>query len=408
MKGVSSYEKDGKTYWKVYVNVVSRKSRKIREQKRIFGFESEAEAQKRYLKEYQAACVRLGRRENEGALWEEVIQKWEHFYSLYPSRRYEKGTIRDYVARMENWTDAWMKRPAKTLTPADGRELIEIAKRTGAGVTLQYQLKSTVNVIYNWGIENGFIPGKDNSPMYGLELDRKPEDETPEILNREQVVTLLEVARDREHEWYPVWKVGFHTGMRAGELCGLRREDMQLVTRESALELDKQPDGIKKNYGIIRVQRSWKKKERSYGATKANYWRTVPVSSQLYWFLDSYLPKANFGVDEYGARVFQDFQEFRRGDQARVLRAFCVSEKLPSIKFHTIRACFATLLIASGVPAVTVMKIGGWKDVETMQIYIRLSGIDEAGATEGLDLAPEVKPEPVTLPANVVNLFGGR
>jgi hypothetical protein len=34
------------------------------------------------------------------------------------------------------------------------------------------------------------------------------------------------------------------------------------------------------------------------------------------------------------------------------------------------------------------MKIGGWKDLKTMQIYMRLAGVDERGATENLRFLP--------------------
>ena len=34
------------------------------------------------------------------------------------------------------------------------------------------------------------------------------------------------------------------------------------------------------------------------------------------------------------------------------------------------------------------MKICGWKDMKTMQRYIRLAGVDEAGATEALSFIP--------------------
>jgi hypothetical protein len=30
------------------------------------------------------------------------------------------------------------------------------------------------------------------------------------------------------------------------------------------------------------------------------------------------------------------------------------------------------------------MKIGGWKELKTMQIYVRLAGIEVKGATDGL------------------------
>jgi integrase len=69
-------------------------------------------------------------------------------------------------------------------------------------------------------------------------------------------------------------------------------------------------------------------------------------------------------------------------------RAFCIRNGLPSVRFHALRACFATQLISSGIPASVVMKICGWKDLKTMQRYIRLAGIDEAGATEILRFVP--------------------
>lgn len=34
------------------------------------------------------------------------------------------------------------------------------------------------------------------------------------------------------------------------------------------------------------------------------------------------------------------------------------------------------------------MKICGWKDLKTAERYIRLAGVDERGATEGLDFIP--------------------
>ena len=51
--------------------------------------------------------------------------------------------------------------------------------------------------------------------------------------------------------------------------------------------------------------------------------------------------------------------------------------------FHTLRACFATHLLASGAEPAKVMKIGGWKDLKTFEIYIRLAGVDISGVTEG-------------------------
>ncbi len=60
------------------------------------------------------------------------------------------------------------------------------------------------------------------------------------------------------------------------------------------------------------------------------------------------------------------------------------------VVLHTLRACFATHLLASGAEAAKVMQIGGWKDFKTFQIYIRLAGVSVKGVTESLQLLPDV------------------
>ncbi len=56
---------------------------------------------------------------------------------------------------------------------------------------------------------------------------------------------------------------------------------------------------------------------------------------------------------------------------------------------------------ASGVSAPIVMRIGGWKNSATMDIYLRLSGVDTKGATECLGFLPDE----ITFGDNVINLF---
>jgi len=130
-------------------------------------------------------------------------------------------------------------------------------------------------------------------------------------------------------------------------------------------------------------------------STKAGYWRTVPISPELRQLI--LVLKQN--ESHY---VLPRFTNWERGEQAKDLRAFLKGIGLPSIKFHALRACFATQLLAKGTPPAIVMKICGWRDLKTMEFYIRVAGVDEKGATDCLSILPSE----AQVMDNVVQLFG--
>ncbi|RYZ76976.1 MAG: hypothetical protein EOP05_03400 [Proteobacteria bacterium] len=66
-----------------------------------------------------------------------------------------------------------------------------------------------------------------------------------------------------------------------------------------------------------------------------------------------------------------------------------------SVCFHALRACWATQLLNTGLEASKVMKMGGWSDWETMMRYIRLAGIEIAGATDKLKFERNERPSRV-------------
>jgi integrase len=110
----------------------------------------------------------------------------------------------------------------------------------------------------------------------------------------------------------------------------------------------------------------------------------VPISSECEALLKELKPLT--GKTQH---VLPRLPGWDKGWQAKELRKFCVGVGLPSIKFHTLRACFATQLIRNGVPPIQLQKICGWKDLETMQRYVRLAGIEVSGVTESLKIMPD-------------------
>lgn len=70
------------------------------------------------------------------------------------------------------------------------------------------------------------------------------------------------------------------------------------------------------------------------------------------------------------------------------------------MKFHALRACFATQFLAKNIAPAMVMKICGWKNLKIMKFYVRLTGVSEHGATECLEILPTE-----TVMENVMSLF---
>ena len=75
-----------------------------------------------------------------------------------------------------------------------------------------------------------------------------------------------------------------------------------------------------------------------------------------------------------------------KGLQAKCLRMFLTGIGLPQVRFHDLRASWATIMLSKGIPPAKVMKMGGWKDIKTMMVYMRKAGLDIKGITDGLDL----------------------
>ena len=64
---------------------------------------------------------------------------------------------------------------------------------------------------------------------------------------------------------------------------------------------------------------------------------------------------------------------------------FLACSWLPPVRFHDLRATWATLMLSKGVEPIKVMMTGGWKELKTMQIYIRKAGVDIKGITDCLN-----------------------
>lgn len=376
--GVKSYvSKSGETLWVASAYARSRLVPAIKIEKERTGLSSQREAQS-IFRQLERECEReVLLKEAHGSTWGAVVEAFEaHIAS--PKTALHHTTRLDYVAAARKHSVTWWRRSAAEITKVDVRELFSQLSAEGYSVGHLKKIKVIFNLIFVFGIENRLIRGIEHSPTMGLSFGREQEKE-PEILTLGEIKKLLVSAKALDHSWYYHWSLALLTGMRNGELYALTWTDVDWENN------------------AITVSKSFNIRLKETKSTKAGNWRAVPISSELKSLLLELRAKTGSTM-----HVLPRMWQWDKGLQARELRKFCLGLGIPSVKFHALRACFATQLIRNGVPPIQIQKICGWKDLKTMQLYIRLAGIEIDGATEALKILPE--PE---IAAKVVSMFSG-
>jgi integrase len=363
-------DKTGNTRFEAYVHLRSKVNPEIRIQKyKKSDTKSEAEKNEKIL--IREATKALVTEEGRGSRWGVLVAKWE-----LEAKKLQRNPatlkpvsdkqIYNTMSILNVWTEDWMERPCKELSIKDGKDLLmECVSEDLAPATIR-KIRTNINLLFRFGLMEGFIEKDRKSPVEGIPFDLSDKVGSEEILTVDEVRKLLREAKVENHAWYAIWATALMTGMRSSELYALKKENVFLKE------------------GFIRVQESWDWHNDCAKCTKAGYWRTAPIASALKPIIEELMnqnPDSEF--------LFPRLREWQRHEQAAVLR-------IRSVRFHTLRACFATHLLAMGVDQATVMAIGGWSNLKTFRIYIRLAGITERNKTEGLgDLfVPGEKPSP--------------
>jgi len=151
-------------------------------------------------------------------------------------------------------------------------------------------------------------------------------------------------------------------GMRNGELYAITWDKVNLDER------------------TILVDSSWNLKD-GFKSTKSGNDRIVEIAQNLLPIFKELKLKS---ADSHF--VLPRISQWDAGYQAAALRMFLVGLGLPIVRFHDLRATWATIMLSKGVQPAKVMVMGGWNDMKTMMIYMRKAGIDIRGITDVLSL----------------------
>lgn len=311
-------------------------------------------------------------------LHKEVVPTWQaalqEFYEYSRDQGIMLNTIQSYQYSLDAHTlSDWGAKCVDEISSQEIRDLInrKVGHRT---VHQQKNLLKYIRAVFRMCLEKEYVL-RDPTPMIHF-----PKRESIKgVLKEAEVEQLLNQAKLMSCVWYPIWATALYTGMRSGELFALKWSHVNLDDR------------------TILVNSAWNNKD-GFKCTKNGRDRIIPIASNLVPIL------AELKLSKHDPEfVLPRMRQWEKGEQARELRMFLAGLGLPQVRFHDLRATWATILLSKGIEPIKVMAMGGWSDMKTMMIYIRKAGLDIKGLTNCLNLH-----NPFAQEGKVLSLSGSR
>jgi integrase len=312
----------------------------------------------------------------------EVVQTWEQtcWTGLSPTTTARYGqVVRTYLKPefgSTNITDITRERVrlyfAKLTT--DGKAPGTVRK-----------VHTVLSAIMSEAVELDIIPANPCTRMRGLPPNRHQE---PTFLNASEVRTLAD-AMPTDATRLLVYMAAY-TGLRAGELAGLRRQDVDLLR------------------GVVQVRQALKQLDPTvFGPPKNGKTRTVTLPRFLRTLLNDHLaggPRRNAtaeslvftspegGVLRHGLFMRRIWYPTLKGDERnsdpKKRRKPALPKHLHGLRFHDLRHTAASMLIAQGAhPKVIQERLGHASITTTIDRYGHLFPDHDTELIEGLDAA---------------------
>ena len=263
------------------------------------------------------------------------------------------------------------------------RALREIRDDRGIGPATTRRVFATLRVALNKAVRQGLIA---TNPCAAVELEGEVEHRAPaHVWTPPQVRTFL--AHVRDDRLYALYVLVVTTGLRRGEVIGLRWEDVDL------------------DAGLILVQRSVVQigGQVVEGVPKTRHSkRVVPLDSATTATLRAHKRRqlqerliAGTAWQDTVGRVFtrEDGRGLIPEYLSRIFKAHTRSAGVPVIRFHDLRHTTATLALAGGVAMRVVSdRLGHSTTAITSDLYTKV--YDETAREAAEKIARLIHPEP--------------
>ncbi len=266
-------------------------------------------------------------------------------------RGLERTTIFCYLEVFERWLEPRIGHvAADRLTPAQIDEAFGYMRAEGKSHSRMNNARAALSGAYKWGRRHDKVR---TNPMRGFEIPKSSHvprrTVAPEL---DELRFLLDQARTLDPEFAPVLLLAATTGMRRGELSGLRRDRLRLGRGELAVER-----AISEIKGVVEDK-----------ATKNHQSRTIRVDAETVAFLRSHLQEMDERAAICGTTVAADGYVFS-------LDPTCASPMRPELMTRRMRALRTQLDLTEAHFDANIIAMRKWTSTELMDAGFNPSAV---------------------------------
>ena len=292
----------------------------------------------------------------------EWLDKWISEFMIFTIR---EGTLSAYKLLIEHQIKPYLgNRPLSTLTTNEIQKFYNAIKKNGRvhadrehGTELADSMVRKIHMLLHESLDTALKQRLIvNNPTNGTTI---PKNNYPakQILNDDQLEKFMEVIKSDER-WYDFFYTELTTGLRRGEICGLRWEDF-----------DEQNGRLKIRRSVGRIKNGVLPIGETKTETGMREILLPPSTTEL-------LIKRK--ENAVGNWIFPNFycpEEPLNPQSAYThLKVLLKKAELPLIRFHDLRHTFATHVIAGGVDAKTLSGILGHTNASfTLDTYTHVT-----------------------------------
>ncbi|MDO8122323.1 site-specific integrase [Isoptericola sp. b490] len=337
------------------------------------GFATLKEAQEARASEVVALAAK-GYLPDPGVTVAEFLKTWleqdAHLAALRPSTRSEYSRYaHKYLLPLIG------RHKLGRLAAKDVREMLDAMSRAGASESTRRLTLATLRCALTAAEHAGLIS---SNPADAVKTPKPSGRGGTALWSPEQFDTFI--AAIQEERLRPLFEVTVRLGLRRGEVCGLRWEDV---------DLDDRVVTVRRNLVVVggRVVEGAPK-------TKSGTDREVPFGRHVGAVFEAWRTTQGIERDAWGeawtdsGRVFtrEDGTDLRPDHIGKLFTRLARRAGLPPMRFHDQRHLSASVMISAGVPIEVVSKLLGHSSVAvTSSVYshlLRPAGFDAAARSD--------------------------